>query len=164
MRDETRKALELFREKAARLASLNYVKWLQQHRGTPLQIGEEQGTIRQTRPSDNYTDALLLTLRLFIQQRDRCSFEWLHRHVLDDSGLSDQWKSRFEKLYSEFNGWLDSLSGLAIQEGEVESHPLTKREIMDVFVYGDAAHVDPKKKQMFDQWISESHLLREGPI
>jgi hypothetical protein len=167
MRPETKDALQLFVEKAGWLAGLNYVQWLQANRGKALQIGGEQEgdiTIQHTRPTDNDTDALLLTFRMFIQQRDRCSFEWLAKHALDDPGLSTAWNQGFTRMHGEVNAWLDRPSGLFdttyeyVVEGEnvrvtaVHEHPLAMREIMDVFIYGNAAHVNPDKKSTFDRW------------
>jgi hypothetical protein len=101
---------------------------------------------------------------MFIQQRDRCSFAWLAKHALDDPGLSTAWKQGFAKIYGELNAWLDMPSGLfdtayeCVVEGEnvrviaVHEHQLARREIMEVFIYGNAAHVNADKKPTFDRW------------
>src|SRR5258707_15366982 len=102
MEEATRAALELFVDKARRLAGCQYVRWLQANRGTALQIGGEQGgrvTTQHTHPDEDATQALVLTWRFFIQQNEHSSFRWLAEHELDDPGLSEQWKQGFTKIH-----------------------------------------------------------------
>jgi hypothetical protein len=164
MRDATRDALELFVDKAHELAHCRYVLWLQSNHGTALHISGEQGSKvvpQPTRPDMDATQALVLTFRFFIQDNEHSSFRWLAEKVLDDPGLSNQWKQGFTKIRDELNAWMDSRSDLNEQyEVEsktrgvpaVEEHQLTKREIMRVFIYGDFAHADRAQRKTFKSW------------
>jgi hypothetical protein len=164
MEEETREALELFVDKARELADCGYVKWLQSNRGTSLQISGEKGdspATKHTRPDRDATQALVLTFRFFIQKKEHSSFQWLANNVLNDSGVSDHWKRRFTKVHDELNAWLDSPSSLNEQyeaESEtrglpaMEEHQFTKREIMNVFIYGDFAHADQAARTTFKRW------------
>ena len=164
MEEASREALELFVDKAADLAQCGYVKWLQSSRGTALQISSEldgSPVTQPTRPDRDATKALVLTFRFFIQKKDHSSFRWLANNVLNDSGVSDEWKQGLTKIHNELNAWLDRRSSLN-EQYEVESetrglpamqeHSLTHHEIMDVFIYGDFAHGGSPKRKAFKRW------------
>jgi hypothetical protein len=103
----------------------------------------------------------VLTLRFFIQENEPSSFRWLAKNALKDADVSAEWKQGFTKIRRQLTDWLDSPSDLnlqyelervtrglpAMQEGR-----LSKHEIMQVYIYGDAAHVNPRYKEMFDRW------------
>ena len=155
MRDETRDALKLFVEKAVELRDGRYVQWLQQNRGTALLISGEDGdspTITHTRPDDDATRAFVLTLRFFTRDTDGMSFRWLAKNVLNDSGLSEQWKQGFTKIYRELNAWLDKPSGLVEEDG---NQP-TNRATVDTFIYGWLAHANREKKLRFERWKADN--------
>ena len=83
MRPQTRNALTLVVEKAKRLLTGAYVRQLQKHNGTQMSYSWEQQdpdtkigplTVNQTRPDEDATDALILTLRFFIQGKEISSY------------------------------------------------------------------------------------------
>lgn len=174
MRSETKRALKLAVEKSERLRDGGYVRTLRERGGTHLSYSwkreedESGGTVSidQSRPDEDSTDALILTFRFFIQKNEAPSFRWLATNVLDDPGLSDEWKQEFTDIRDQLNKFLDQSSGYnervvapppdgvpgeARLDGEYE---WTNRQIMDVFIYGGMAHADPEKSATYQRWRS----------
>lgn len=176
MRRETRRALKLAVEKSNKLRDGHYVRLIQERGGTHLSYSWKRGedgtsgttTIEQSRPDDDATDALILTFRFFIQKNEAPSFRWLATHVLDDPGLSEEWKQEFTAVRDFLNTFLDRQSGYnervvapppAGTSGEarlVGEYQWTNRQIMDVFIYGGMAHADPEKRETYERWKSNA--------
>ncbi len=154
MRDETKEALEFFVEKTERLQSLNLIK-------NPKQLsfrlsGDNNSThVETTRPDDNDVQAYILTFRFFIDKKEHCSFQWLANNVLDDPGLSDEWKKKFRANREELNKYFDQLP--AMQLARDDEKPLTRREIMDLFLFCDLSHAtwNPENRRKFKNWTTE---------
>lgn len=153
MKATTKEALELFVEKTNKLKSLSFTTEAQKaklkvswHNATGIMRSELTG------PNVEQVDAFILTFRFFIQENEPCSFRWLAKNVLDDPGVSDHWKQEFSKARAGYNQYLDEYPSFpAIIEGEPL---LTRREIMEMFVYGDLSHVNKKKRQELKKRIS----------
>jgi hypothetical protein len=172
MRRETRLALKLVVQKAQKLRGGRYIQLLQEREGTKLTYeyktdlatGQGAVNIEHIRPDDDATDALILTFRFFIQQRETASFAWLAKHVLDDPGLSDDWKQAFTDVRTQLNAFLDSLSpynervveppppGSSDAPTLVAEHHYTHRQVMDVFIYGGMAHAELDKWEVLERW------------
>ena len=155
MRIETREALEFFVEKTERLKSLNLIK-------NPKQLsfrlsGDKNGTrVEATRPDDNDVQAYILTFRFFIDKKEHCSFHWLANNVLDDPELSDAWKEKFRATREELNKYLDQLPAMRLSKDDEK--PLTRREIRDLFLFGDLSHAtwNPENRRKFKDWTAEN--------
>jgi hypothetical protein len=177
MRDETRNALKLFVEKADKLLSGGYVRYLQEHGGTSLGYhftkeveGEEikEGgsfTIEYKHPDNDAIEAFVLTFRFFIQQNERISFKSLADNALNDPGLSQEWKDEFVKVRDSLNAYLDSNTFITervvgvVKDRDTgedrhidESHVITHRELMETFVYGGLAHANEEKMRVYKRW------------
>lgn len=152
MRDETRRAFELFVEKTNRLKSLNFNESLQDLK---FNISWNQGEaikVNLTGPTSEQVDAFVLTFRLFFQDNDQFSFRWLANNAMNDQGVSDHWKQKFSEARSEMNRYLDEYPSIqTIVRGDA---PPMRRDIMFVFLYGDLAHVNDDKRAMFRKWMS----------
>lgn len=176
MRDETRIALKLFVEKAHKLMSGRFVKYLEEHGGTNLRYyykkdmdgaGTPGMMIQHEHPDDDAIDAFILTFRYFIQQSERISFKSLADHALSDPGLSQEWKDEFVKVRTSLNDYLDSNTVITERVVGVEkdkdtgferhvdeTHIITHRELMDTFVYGGLAHANEEKLRVYKRWQS----------
>lgn len=167
MRDATRDALKLFVKKAKKLLSGGFVTFLQEHGGTSLQYTYKKDagvTIEHIHPDDDAIDAFVLTFRFFIQENERISFRWLANNVLDDDGLSEQWKQEFVKVRDSLNTFLDSntyinerfvermMDGENVIERVVSEQFITHRELMLTFVYGGLAHANQSREQTYERW------------
>jgi hypothetical protein len=139
------KTLALFNEKADQLLASEFLK----------QIGGGGAIVRFDResgwdgiyvgPDDESTRALILTLRLFMQDRDGLSLRKM-AETYADLPVSADLKREFEAHRTRLNDFLDSASLLAIRE----EGPLTYREILDIFVYGEYAHVNERYRQTYE--------------
>ena len=106
------------------------------------------------RPDDEFLRALILTLRMFQQNNDPVSLGNMAK-LLDDPGISENWKTYFRwgrKLINDF------LNGLPIFEIIIHGHTLTAREIIDTIVYGEHAHSTSDKLETIAHWKSYGPL------
>lgn len=164
MRVESRKALELIVEKAHLLKSSRFAAFIENQRmsvGVPVNVTgipetqeiyielRENGNIEQQFPDDQDVRAFITTFRMFFQKNDQISFRWLAEHVLDDMGISENWKRAFTAARESFNEYLKERPFHSINlAGDTKTH----REIIDVFLYGDISHLDPKYRPTFESW------------
>lgn len=163
MKDNTRQAFELVIEKADKLLSLSFIDiaptadfdWSNKS-------GQEELSI--TGPTSEQVDAFVLTLRFFIQENEHSSFRWLAQNVLTDPGVSEEWKTKFGKLRSDVNKFLDMPP--AIRVATATSGFLTYGQILHMFFYGDLAHASghesSKKRERLKEYTS--NLATKGLI
>jgi hypothetical protein len=143
-------ALKLFNEKAEKLAELSFTEFAIA-RGTSFTVSASQGqpvTVDVVGPAAESIDAFVLTVRFFIQDKDHSSLRNLAA-IYDGVPMSHELKEAFAGARQRFNGYLDQPAGV-----EVHGEALTRRRIVDVFVYGGLAHAEPEKKTIFDNWMS----------
>lgn len=157
MRTETREALELFVEKADRLDSLSFAESAAEVGFSWTLVNGETEEFKTTGPDSEQIDAFVLTLRFFMQDNDHISFRWLANSVLDDPGLSNNWKEEFRKARQKLNDYLDQLPPIQIVVASASAP--TRREILDTFVYGDLSHTNPKRRTTLKQWMSRPSSL-----
>lgn len=147
---EDLKALELFNRKAEILRHSTFMKFLVE-RGTGITIsgGKGKPTRAETKwPNDEARDAFILTFRFFIQKKEKSSFRKMAK-VYENLPISQEKKQSFKDARNKFNDYLDSKSPITFR-----GQGITYREIIKVFLYGEFAHANEKKKAIFDQWMS----------
>ncbi len=139
-------ALNLFNEKADKLRNSNFVKAALENSGASLswQEGEQ---ITRTGPTEENIDAFVLTLRFFVQDNERSSFRNMSK-LYTDKAISEEHRSEFEKARSYLNDFLDSSTMFNFYGKRI-----TKRELMEVFVFGGLSHANKQKKSLYDQWM-----------
>jgi hypothetical protein len=94
-------------------------------------------------------DAFVLSLRLFIQNKDRISIYNVSQ-IIEDLPLSDAVKEPFRQQRAELNRYLD-LHPIFTAFGE----PKNYRELLYTLVYGDLSHFDPKLRPMLLKWMAD---------
>lgn len=152
MRDETRRAFELFVEKTNKLKSLSFNEAV---KNLNLNLAWKKGeaiSVTLTGPGSEQIDAFILTFRLFIQDNDQFSFRWLANNALNDPGVSDHWKNEFPKARIGMNRYLDEHPSIRITIQEDVSP--TRRDILNVFIYGDLSHVNNEKRVILSRWMT----------
>jgi hypothetical protein len=155
LREDTRKVLKLFVEKAHKLLALPFTKFLEEQGssiGYSWSAKESVFTVHQSFPSDDEIDAFVLTLRLFMQKSSSISFPALAERSLNDPELSDDWKRSVVSSREAFNRYLDTYSDCLLEINGFSPKP---RQVMDIFINGDLAHVDPKYRAVFEDWRSD---------
>lgn len=139
------KALELFNEKADQLLSSAFFEQASGG-GSILEFNSESGWDSvHSGPDDESTRALVLTLRLFMQDNDRISLRNMattYRRLQVSAPL----RNEFDANRSQLDAFLDSASQLAIAEGD----PLTYRQILEMFVYGEHAHLSARHRSTYE--------------
>ena len=91
-------------------------------------------------PEEKTIQAFALTLRFFlmnIEDTSLCNMARLYESLQVECSLSTQ----FGEVRDLVNSHLDSQSNLSISE----EGPMTHREILDLFMYGDLAHANDQQ-------------------
>jgi hypothetical protein len=150
--DETLEKLRVYIEKADQLEDTGYledIKNLTFRWSWDVIEGEK---IEFEGPDRNQVRSVILTFRLFIQDRDGISFRALANNISNDPGLSDFWKNSLQEIRETFNDYLDEYP--KIPTTKATGTIPTRRDIMNVFLYGDLAHVNQNKRDSFIKWKS----------
>jgi hypothetical protein len=129
-------ALRLFNQKVERLLSLSFFK----ARGVGAVVEFQRDSGWESifvGPDEESIEALILTLRMFMQDNERISLRRM-RALYRALAVSPDLERAFASTCAELNSFLDSDTNLSIEEGRQLSH----REILDIFVYGSYAHMN----------------------
>lgn len=147
---EDLRALELFNTKAERLNNSSFLEFLrQQGLGVTISWGKDKPSSADIRwPDEEAIDAFVLTFRFFIQSNEKSSFENVEK-TYDNLPISRQKKELFKNARKKLNDYLD----LRIP-WQVNNQQPTRREILNVFIYGEFAHANEIKRVILDQWMS----------
>jgi len=139
------KTLELFNEKADQLLASSFLDEVSGG-GAIVRFDRESGWDGIfVGPDDESMRALILTLRMFMQDNERISLRNMAA-LYDSLSVSAVVKREFDERRSVLNTSLDSESPLAI----TEDGPLSYREILSTFVYGEHAHVAARHRQTYE--------------
>jgi hypothetical protein len=155
--------LRLFNQKVERLFSLSFFSKAQ-GAGAVVEFQRESGWESIfVGPDEESIEALVLTLRMFMQDNDRISLRKM-RELYQALSVSPDLGQTFSSICAELNSFLDSDTNLSIEEGRQLSH----REILKVFVYGTYAHTNEDLHGIFTGIrstaffpIFQSHLIVE---
>src|SRR5574341_324051 len=123
--------LRLFDEKVEKLLALKFVNEIRQHAGGAIaeyRQGKGWDAIF-VGPSDESLDAVILTLRFFIQNNERISLRNMRRLYME-SDLTAEFREEFSRLAGHLNTQLDTATNISIKEGE----QLTYREVLQILV------------------------------
>jgi len=145
-------SLELFVEKADRLVESNFVKNAVSGSGVNLSwfVGKPV-TVKRSGPDQENIDAFVLTFRFFIQDNERISLREFAR-VFQSSFVLAEESTNFDKARIHVNSYLDSATMFDL------GGRLSRRELMDVFIYGGLSHANQLKKQKYDAWMASNVL------
>ncbi|MEM3573651.1 MAG: hypothetical protein QXJ62_05430 [Nitrososphaeria archaeon] len=152
MSNEDIKRLKLFNEKAERLSNSRFMQYILNKGKISFRIIAKKGEEVKTEkviPDQDAIDAFVLTFRYFIQNNERCSFGNLSE-TYEKPFVPEELRTEYFKVRQQLNEYLDSQSSIQIGEDA-----LTRRRILDVFIYGGLAHANPKKKEVFDAWTRD---------
>jgi hypothetical protein len=138
VKEDSRRRLKEFVERATYLESLSYLDNRESIAGVNVTLDPDGSRrIDFFQPTDEQRDALLLTLRLFVQDKDGISL----RRMADlhgDPGISEAWKTEHSRMRTWLNGRLDEAA--AERDGVVV---LRHRDVLNAVLYGKLAHYQP---------------------
>jgi len=120
--------------------------------GITISFRNEQGEgiIKQERrgPDEEAIDAFVLTFRFFIQNNEPTSLGNMEKFYLEapiEPGLQQE----FVNLRKEVNEYLDGSINISLN-GEA----LTRRRLMEVFVFGGLSHANEEKRIIYKTMMS----------
>ncbi len=151
------KSLELFNEKAERLAGSRFLQTVLQQ-GSGFTWSWQQGaasTAARFGPDREAIEALVLTYRFFIQDNESSSLRNMAKRYSTlplDPALIQQ----FHEGRNEVNGLLDAPMPMG---AVIHGQSLTRREVWDTFIYGNLAHAKPEKRARYELWKSIPELF-----
>jgi len=106
-----------------------------------------------TKFSQTQIDAFILNYRLLVQDKDQISFRQIRASLKKATSLQEALPDiadDIEKTSDSFNHFLNSASGLKEKEKD-----LTKRGILDAFLYGYYSHESKTKRKALERWSKE---------
>jgi len=148
--EEHLKALKKFNEKAEKLLNSLFAEFTLQRKRLSVRIDAKKGEeviITKNLPDHHVIDEFVLTFRFFIQDNETSSFRNIAK-TYSDIPASAELKKEFSNLRKELNEYLDADTTIKINK-----ETLKRRKILDTFIFGNLAHENPSKKQIFDQWM-----------
>jgi len=160
--DRIIEAFELFNEKVDKLTRLSFIKaMLEPDSGVTLswkavESGGYEESHERRGPEEEAIEAFVHTFRYFIQDNEISSLRMMADHYRD-APIDNSLKKEFADVRKQINDFLDGKSDFPIDyNGEV----LTRRRIMDTFVYGGLSHATDsntkrisEKKKLYDAWM-----------
>lgn len=140
--------LKLFNEKAEKLLNSRFVKYLNE-KGLSANISDNDNQgfkVERYLPDQEAIDAFILTFRFFIQDNEKSSFRSLGK-TYEKLLISIELKKKFVEWREALNHYLDQKISMTLN-----GYNPSNREILDIFIYGELAHSNPKKKTIYDSW------------
>ena len=145
-------ALQLFIEKTNRLKDSNFVKNAIAGSGVNFKAAVGQvTTVTRSGPDQENIDAFVLTFRYFIQDNETISLRNI-RDIFHSSYAVAEEKRKFDRARQQLNTFLDGNTMFDI------GGKITRRKLMDSFIYGGLSHAKKDKKKQYDSWMGSSIL------
>jgi hypothetical protein len=156
MKPETKKRLEEFVERAEKIRTYSYLDGKDDIIGFTMNKVGDNWQVDYYQPSDEQRDALLLHLRLFLQDKDNISFKKL-ADLCNDPELSEKWKTEFEFQRKILNIRLDQVAA------ESKTEKITYRDVLYMFLFGKIAHNNPsdKNNKLYHKWVTSKIAYKD---
>ncbi len=145
------KPFKLFREKAAKLLNSTFAQQMAKSTSISISWTDEGQVVSDKGPNQESIDAYLLTFRFFIQKNENISFNKMansFKENIDDSELFD----KFEEARAALNKFLDEKSHFNV------NGVVSRRELMDTFIYGDLSHANDNKREKYLSWMKDEFM------
>ncbi len=147
--------LRFFNEKANELADSTFLQAMLhgQVRFTLSGLQSAEVAVEYSGPKGEMVKAFVLTFRFFIQDNEKSSLGSMakaYQELASASFIAEDTLQRFVSARKAINAYLDNPS--PNPELAFDDRVLTRRDIMDVFVYGGLAHAT--KKAQYDRWAA----------
>ncbi len=147
--------LELFDEKVDKVYSRSFIKKYEETRNsvsvnaTKNQDGWNIET-SFSRADDESVEAIVLTLRFFIQDNEPCSLRNLHRIYSETKEIS-----HLAGLFNESRDRINNILSEPAQPQKPQDGTVTHRDILNAFIYGDLSHSNPEHRNRFKKWKAD---------
>jgi hypothetical protein len=149
MKPESKKLLEDFIERAEHIRNFSYFEGKENIAGFDVKEVNGEQQIDFYQPSVEQRDAILMHLRLFLQDKDRISIRKL-ANLVNDPDISIKWKEEVKEIREGLNIRLDEL----VSDGQ--KGKLNNRDILNMFLFGKIAHDNPndESNKLYQKWIT----------
>ena len=145
---------ELYREKSKKLLDSTFAEEMKKPNGVNITWTEEGQISCHTGPNQEFIDAYLLTFRFFIQGNESVSFKNMGKNF-EYPEINQSYLHRFNEVREVLNEYLDGKTMFVVSE------PLTRRKLMETFIFGDLGHANrEEKRNEFLKW-SKNELMIE---
>ncbi len=104
--------------------------------------------------SQESVDALLLTLRMFLQNNDRISVRNIYKKIYTECDYLSDLSEKYSLLRIRFNDYLYDNNGLNF----FDKHH-TNMELIDLFLYGDKGHSNRNKQSALNKLMSHGEII-----
>jgi hypothetical protein len=159
MKENTRRILELFVEKADKLKSFGFDEHVKSvglgFKAT--RTDNNDWTIEFGLPDEKERDAFLLTFRLFYQRNESISITNINQ-LATDPDLSEQWRKGVAVAQKAYSDYLEGYSDYSVQL--FDGHP-TRGEMFETVLYGSLAHANQPKRERNSR---RGHVTTSVPI
>lgn len=148
-------ALCLFNEKADEIKNSSYTKYFLENK-PKVSISKKQGEaikIKTIEPNDESLKSFVLTLRLFLQNNDQISFQNINK-------IYEKLPNNFQKEKKSFSQAREKINDVLNSNINFKHNKkiLTYYEVLDIFIYGDLAHIKIDKRKICKDWISRKDI------
>jgi len=140
-----------FTNKASKLLNTTFAKEMVGKTSVDLSWADGKQVAVHKAPNEEFVDAFVLTFRFFIQSNESISFKSMSTKF-ESKIVSEEIKNLFIDARLKLNNYLDTNTMFDI-DGII-----SKRKILDVFVYGELSHTTPVKKKTYDKWMSNEFM------
>jgi hypothetical protein len=145
------KELILFVEKAYKLETSPFWKWLNTRHGPPhIEQIVAGDWLAHDGLRPEALDSFCLTLRLLIQDQDGFSIRKIAMKANTWPGSSAAYRDEIDKAIAKLHHELGKRSLIQFTEGKYA----TNRDVFDVIFYGGIAHANPGKRDQFRKLTS----------
>jgi hypothetical protein len=139
--------LRLYNERATELNESSFLRQIRDGPGTTFTLhGGPFRAVRVGGPEHEAMKAFLLTFRLFLQDRDELSFRKIDERYAE-MPVSVGLRVEVAGIRKHVNTYLEQRSPFVIR-GE----KITRRQLLDVWLHGELAHVNPDKRAVLSRW------------
>ncbi|MCX6595615.1 MAG: hypothetical protein NTV70_04540 [Acidobacteria bacterium] len=140
--------LRLFNEKADKLLRSSFVEQIfaRQNSVTITWSVDQPLSVERIGATEEATDAFALTLRFFVQDRDRIKLDGMLELYLR-SKLPAARTEQIKQSFANYFQWRDAPIGFTFRGVE-----LTNEKIINTVLYGDLAHANRKEYPLIEEW------------
>ena len=148
-------ALTLFDEKIDRVYSRSFIKQYEETRNVVSVSASKShdGWSIETssrRADDESVEAIVLTLRFFIQDNEPCSLRNLHRIYNQTRDIQ-----HLARLFNESRDRINDILSMTVQPQKHGQTDITNRDILNAFVFGDLSHSNKAHRARLNEWRSD---------
>ncbi len=144
--------LKLYNERAIKLKESSFLKSVQESNVTLRLLGNPFRVVREGGAGQEVMEAFVLSLRLFMQDRDGLSFRKIE-DLYNSVPVGPQLKNEITEIRTSLSVYLDGSSPLVINDKAI-----SRRELLTVWLNGEIAHVNREHRARLKSWSVDEDI------